>query len=78
MLYMNTSLLCLAGASSLSQAYFGPGTGPIWLDNLNCDGAELRIADCPLGNGNTIGTHNCNHNEDAGIRCIPRFSKLRR
>lgn len=61
------------GASSVGLAYFGPGTGPIWLDNVNCNGAELRITDC---RGNAIGTHNCVHNEDVSVRCSPAFSKL--
>lgn len=60
------------GASSPGQAYFGPGTGPIWLDNLACAGIEVRLTDCPA---NAIGTHNCNHNEDASVRCIPAYSK---
>ena len=61
------------GASSPTQAYFGAGTGPIWLDNLLCSGTELRLADCPA---NPLGMHNCNHNEDASVRCIPAYSKL--
>ena len=45
---------------------FTNGVGQIWLDQVNCRGAETRLADCPA---NPIGTHDCTHPEDAGVRC---------
>ena len=42
------------------------GTGSIWLDNVHCTGTETHILNCP---SNSIGTHNCQHHEDAGVRC---------
>ena len=47
-------------------AAYGQGTGPIWLDNVECIGNEARLADCPA---NAIGSHNCIHFEDASVRC---------
>ncbi|PWA20556.1 hypothetical protein CCH79_00019962 [Gambusia affinis] len=41
-----------------------PGTGKIWLDELQCTGAESDIFDCPH---NEVGVHNCNHDEDVGV-----------
>lgn len=55
------------GATAISFAFFGEGTGPILLDNVQCGGSERRLFDCP---GNPVGTHNCNHFEDAGVRCL--------
>ena len=48
------------------------GTGQIWLDEVQCRGAETRLIDCPANN---IGTHDCSHSEDVGVRCMSR-SKL--
>ena len=55
------------GAVALRNAYFGAGTGEIWLDNLHCTGTEGSIFSCPRSNA--VGVHNCGHNEDAGVRC---------
>ena len=54
------------GATALSRATFGQGTGQIWLDNVACTGSETRLIDCPA---NPLGSHNCAHSEDAGVRC---------
>ena len=47
-------------------AYYGQGSGPIWLYNLHCVGNEKTIGDCThLGWGN----HNCDHGHDADVMC---------
>ena len=47
-----------------SSAYYGAGSGPIWLNSVNCVGTELNIKDC-LHNGWAFV--NCNL---AGIQCL--------
>ena len=49
-----------------SSAAFGQGNGPIMLDNLNCNGNETYISECP-----SLGwfSHHCDHSEDAGVSC---------
>ena len=51
---------------ALSFARFGEGTGPIWLDDVSCTGSESELLECPH---NGIGNHNCDHSEDASVRC---------
>ena len=46
--------------------FFGSGMDPIWLDNSVCNGDESSLLEC---NTNPIGHHNCDHSEDAGLRC---------
>uniref|UniRef100_A0A672HDK9 SRCR domain-containing protein n=1 Tax=Salarias fasciatus TaxID=181472 RepID=A0A672HDK9_SALFA len=57
---------CGRAQSALSNAAFGPGSGPIWLDDVYCSGNEPSISDCKhLG----FGVHNCGHHEDASVMC---------
>ena len=56
------------GAISLFGSFVVDGTGQIVLDDLQCTGSESRLIDCPH---NGLGNHNCDHSQDAGIRCVP-------
>ncbi|KAJ8040920.1 Deleted in malignant brain tumors 1 protein [Holothuria leucospilota] len=55
-----------SATSAKSNAFFGAGSGPIFLDNVACTGYESSIMDCSHGG---LGNHNCGHNEDAGVVC---------
>ena len=56
----------LDAISALGGAEFGEGSGPIQLDDLLCVGDENALVNC---SANPIGEHNCDHSEDAGVRC---------
>ena len=55
-----------APIAARDSAYYGEGSGPIWLDDLNCTSNESVIEDC---SHNGWGIENCSHNEDVGIQC---------
>ncbi|NXI42706.1 C163A protein, partial [Galbula dea] len=57
---------CGEAVQAVGSAQFGKGSGQIWLDNVNCSGAEAALWDCPAG---SWGQHNCGHKEDAGVIC---------
>ncbi|XP_038062142.1 uncharacterized protein LOC119732624 isoform X8 [Patiria miniata] len=46
---------------------FSEGSGPIFLDNLECSGYESTLAACSHA-GWTV--NNCGHSEDAGVICL--------
>ncbi|XP_041453692.1 deleted in malignant brain tumors 1 protein-like [Lytechinus variegatus] len=54
--------------TAYSNAHFGEGSGSIILDDVECDGTETNILDCP---NNGAFDHNCVHGEDAGVSCSP-------
>ena len=67
---MEAQVVCRELGFSEGTAYpdarFGPGSGPIWLDDVACHGSEPTLDSCThVGYGN----HNCGHNEDAGVSC---------
>ncbi|KAF0886390.1 macrophage scavenger receptor types I and II isoform X1 [Crocuta crocuta] len=47
-------------------AYFGQGTGPIWLNEVFCFGRESSIEQCKI---KQWGARVCSHSEDAGVTC---------
>ncbi|XP_050767087.1 antigen WC1.1-like [Gymnogyps californianus] len=64
---------CGGAVEAAGSARFGEGSGQIWLDGVNCSGAEAALWDCPAG---PWGQHDCGHKEDAGVICS-EFMALR-
>ncbi|XP_077680446.1 antigen WC1.1-like [Eretmochelys imbricata] len=57
---------CGSAVSAPGEAAFGEGTGPIWVETLNCRGTESSLWDCPA---RPWGESNCGHKEDAAVNC---------
>lgn len=48
------------------EAYYGAGSGRIWLDGFDCDGSEASLDQCGIY---VWGANDCSHAEDAGVSC---------
>ena len=55
-----------SSVTAYRSAYYGQGTGPIWLSRLSCFGNESSLFECGQL---SIGTKNCTHSNDAALRC---------
>ena len=66
MLYVAQFTDAIAITNANNRGIFGPGTGDIFLDNVDCSGNETSLANC---SHRGIGVHSCRHSEDAGVIC---------
>ena len=64
---------CGEALNATGSAHFGAGSGPIWLDDLNCTGKESHVWRCP---SRDWGKHYCDHSQDAGVICSGMVSSL--
>ena len=55
--------------SAPKYAAFGQGTGPIWLDDVQCVGDEIAISNCYHTGW---GAFNCRHFQDVSVVCQPK------
>ena len=63
--------LLIPDAQAFSNAFYGQGSGLIYLDNVQCSGSELDLFDCPGDN-----TPSCTQADAAGVRCNPTRMKI--
>ncbi|KAB5577203.1 hypothetical protein PHYPO_G00207230 [Pangasianodon hypophthalmus] len=65
---MDATVLCkMLGFQRATRVFTAqPGTGRIWLDDLQCVGTEASVFDCKHRG---MGVNDCQHSEDAGIAC---------
>ena len=60
-----------AGGRAYSNAHFGTGSGPIFLDDVQCTSSSSQLLECP---SRPILSHNCLHSADAGVGCEGKCS----
>ena len=67
MLPLITMDVLYLGTIAHRGAFFGAGSGPIFLERFGCNDESARLLDCALPN---VGVHGCDHSSDAGVTCI--------
>ena len=66
------AIIAAMNATVKVNAAYGPGTGPIFLDRVNCTGQEDRLLNCP---SSLPEINSCNHNQDASVECGGKMHK---
>lgn len=57
---------CGSASKVRGGAWFGQGSGAIWLDRVNCTGKEAALKECQK---RPWGEHGCDHSKDASVEC---------
>lgn len=52
-------------ATAIGSAFFGAGTGSIFLDSVACNGDEANLTSCVAD----TETRDCSHAQDASVTC---------
>ncbi|XP_078390255.1 scavenger receptor cysteine-rich type 1 protein M130-like [Cetorhinus maximus] len=66
-------LHCGKAVHATLPSSLGSGSGPVWLEGLNCSGEESNLWQCPSA---YWGSHDCSHKEDVKIMCS-EYKELR-
>ena len=66
MWYEIYSCCVFSAGRAYSNAHFGAGTGPVFLDDVQCTSSASQLLEC---SSSPILTHNCQHSDDAGVEC---------
>ena len=65
----NVELPFFTDPSAYSYAWYGQGTGPIYLSYVSCTGRESSLLDCQYYQDEIGNVRSCYHYLDAGVRC---------
>ena len=64
-----SNVVFISGAEVLARGSYAPGSGPIYLSQLECFGTESLMSSCLTGHNLPPGLVNCNHSMDVSIQC---------
>uniref|UniRef100_A0A3B1J1E4 SRCR domain-containing protein n=1 Tax=Astyanax mexicanus TaxID=7994 RepID=A0A3B1J1E4_ASTMX len=66
---------CGEAVDTFHESHFGSGSGPIWMNDVDCSGSESTLKNCrsPLW-----GKHICNKTKNSGVICSGKLHCLKK
>ena len=64
-----SNVFFISGAAVYARGSYAPGSGPIYLSELECFGSDSMLSSCLTGHNLPPGLVNCNHSMDVSIQC---------
>ena len=71
--YSSTLLNFITGAIQIPTSLFG--SGPIFLDNLDCTASDTDLLSCRT-EFTSLGLTECQHNQDVSVRCQGMYDSM--
>ena len=75
---MDATVVCrelgFLNGTAVIQAHFGMGSGPVWLDQVDCLGNETKLSHCTHNGAGNVG--NCSHAQDSGVTCSKKSGSM--
>lgn len=65
-MHINNVFICRHPLVYIGDHFQINGSGPIWIDNLQCWGTEDDLGQCDFS---PWGKNNCTHQQDVGVAC---------
>ena len=59
-------IIHFSGGEAVVGGVYGEGSGPIWMNEVQCNGKESSLQYCPF---NSCGDMICTHSQDVGVNC---------
>ena len=70
-------MISFTGAIGYGGSRYGPGSGPVHLDDVSCSGSENTLTSCSFRHYGDVGSNCRKHLEDLSVLCSGICSMLR-
>ena len=70
------TLTCVHGFSDAAAFFgsqYGPGIGPVYLDNVQCLGVEDSLVNCTRSRFGDVSLNCADHSQDASVFCPSKY-----
>lgn len=67
----SSTFLITRALQAFIGGYFGEGSGPVFIENLECSGHENHLDNC---SSSGLFATSCRHSDDVSVSCLSEFN----